>query len=56
MGVIMYLSPIDQETFFPPGMGEVAMLDSYNNIVFLHIFYELVEHHREQLLVGEKDA
>jgi hypothetical protein len=35
VGIIMYLSPID---LFPPGMREVAMLDSYNHIVFLHIF------------------
>ncbi|KAM0873844.1 hypothetical protein ACQ4PT_037813 [Festuca glaucescens] len=53
-GVIMYVSPLDHETYFPVGMREVAVVDSSNHIVFLRIFDELVERHGEQLLIGER--
>ncbi|CAM0955422.1 unnamed protein product [Alopecurus aequalis] len=55
-GVIMYVSPIDHDTYFPLGMREVAVVDANNQIVFLRIFDELVERYREQLLVGEMHA
>ncbi|CAM0957797.1 unnamed protein product [Alopecurus aequalis] len=55
-GVIMYVSPVDHDTYFPLGMREVAVVDANNQIVFLRIFDELVERYREQLLVCEMHA
>ncbi|CAM0950456.1 unnamed protein product [Alopecurus aequalis] len=55
-GVIVYVSPIDHDTYFPLGLREVAVVDANNQIVFFRIFDELVERYRERLLVGEMQA
>ena len=53
-GVIMYVSPLEHDTYFPVGMREIAVVDSRNYTVFLRILAELSERHREQLLFGER--
>jgi hypothetical protein len=49
IGVIMFVSPIDDDTDLHLGVREVVMMDSINHTVFLRILDELPERHREQL-------
>jgi hypothetical protein len=51
IGVIMFVSPIDDDTDFHLGVREVVMMDSINHTVFLRILDELPECHREQLSI-----
>ena len=52
----MYVGPVDHDTYFPLGMREVAVMNVDMKVVFLHIFQELAERHREELLSGEANV
>ena len=55
-GVVMYVGPVDHEKYFPLGIREVAIMDAGMQVVFLHIFEELAERHRVDLLSGEANV
>lgn len=54
--VIMYVGPVDHETYFPLDTREIAIIDGDIQIVFLHIFEERAERHRDELLSNEANV
>ncbi|XP_020154928.1 uncharacterized protein [Aegilops tauschii subsp. strangulata] len=55
-GVVMYVGPVDYDTYSPLCMREVALIDAAMRIIFLHIFEELVERHWNELLPAEANV
>ncbi|XP_044420970.1 uncharacterized protein [Triticum aestivum] len=55
-GVVMYVGPVDYDTYSPLCMREVALIDAAMRIIFLHIFEELVERHWNELLSAEANV